>query len=152
MRLVAPRAVVEQDGVRAVLLDGLLELGDDNVPRLVPRDALPLALAALAGALHGVADAHRRVHELRNGERAAADGALGIRSGAALDAHEAVVLHVAVDAAPAVAVAAGAGDNLRVALGALLGVGDQRLVLRAAGGADAGQHARGSHSLRERSP
>ena len=48
------RAVVDVDGVVAVVGNGLFEPGGNFVQRLLPRNALKFAFAASANALHGV--------------------------------------------------------------------------------------------------
>ena len=92
----------DQDGFGTILVLEVLYLLGDGVIRLVPRDTLPLVLAAvLASALHGIQDAIGIVDVIADGqatdaEAAVCDGMVLI----ALDAHELVVgVHIGLDTA-----------------------------------------------------
>ena len=63
---VATRAMAHQNGfaAQALAVDLLFDVGIDHVERLVPRDALPLVLSALARASHGVLQTLGMVHHL----------------------------------------------------------------------------------------
>ena len=111
---VAARAVLVRDGVPAVLFADRGEAVARLLVGLFPRDALPLAGAFLAHALLRVAHAQRVVQLLRDGEAAAAQGALAEQIGVALDLHEAPVFDVPEQRAAAVALAARARDDLHV--------------------------------------
>ena len=97
---VAPRAVHADDGVAAVGLPDVLDARLDLVVGLVPRDALPLVLAALARTAQGVLHAVGMVHRLV--ERQALDAQLAVRARiqrVAFHALDPAVLRVDEDAA-----------------------------------------------------
>ena len=104
-------------GAGAVLLEDVDDLVGDLGRRLIPRDALPLALAALAGALHRVAQAVALVHRRRVDRAllaAAGVGVGGVRVdlrilGELLLAQHDAVLHVDAERAVADAVDAVGG-------------------------------------------
>ncbi len=103
------RRVVVPNGLGAVLVeDALIVLGDEVVC-LVPRDLLELSLAALARALHGVAQAVGVVDPTADGAAAQAGAnlvvAVRIVAGVvALHPGDFVVLHVQAQRAPTLAV------------------------------------------------
>ena len=87
-------------GLGAVLLLLLEQLGGDLLDRLLPRDALELALALLARTLHRVLETRGRVHDLHGGvalgaQRAAAAAPVVAGLRVALDVGPAAVLEVA---------------------------------------------------------
>ena len=87
-------------GLGAVLLLLLEQLGGDLLNRLLPRDALELALALLTRALHRVLETRGRVHDLHGrvalgAQRAAAAAPVVAGLWVALDVGPAAVLDVA---------------------------------------------------------
>ena len=101
---------------RAVLLVDLDELRGDLGDGLVPGDALPLVLAALAHAAHGVLVAVGMVQRLDAGHALRAQAALAHRAfGIALDLDDATVLHMRQHGAACDAGAAGRLHDLHVA-------------------------------------
>ena len=87
-------------GLGAVLLLLLEQLGGDLLNRLLPRDALELALALLARALHRVLETRGRVHDLHGSvalgaQRAAAAAPVVAGLRVALDVGPAAVLEIA---------------------------------------------------------
>ena len=104
--------VPERDGVRAVFLAQLEHLRADLVERLVPADALPLAFAALAGALQRVQQAVFRVHLTPRRDALLAAVALsrfGARVVHGFRAHDLAVFHDGLDGAELVVAPAGTG-------------------------------------------
>ena len=97
-----------------VVADGVLHLVGDGVERLVPGDALPLALALGSHLLHRVLDAVGVVDVLDAREPLGAHRALGERVGVALDVDDHAVLHGDDHAAAAVAALARRQDLLAV--------------------------------------
>lgn len=95
-------ALGDDDGLGAVLVDDLAHLGFDQIERLVPRNALPLVLAAVLGmrlvdapglALHGVLQAIGMRVDLLGGERLHAQDAVVHRVVlVAFDSHDLVVV------------------------------------------------------------
>ena len=118
---IAAGAMHDHDGFRSVLLfDGEYALGD-LIVGLVPADALPPVLAALAGAAQGVLQAVGVVHRL--GKVEAAHAQLAVGNGVqriALNAFELAVLRVQQHAAAHVAArwrpVRRAGDGVAVLL------------------------------------
>ena len=97
---VAARAMHADDRVAAIGFPNGLDALFDDVVGLVPADALPLVLAALAGALHGVLQAVRVVDGLI--ERQALDAQFAVRARikrVALNALDLAILHIQKDAA-----------------------------------------------------
>ena len=120
---VASGAVSHQDGLaaQALVVDLFLDVGGDHVDGLIPRDALPLVLAALARALHGVLQAVVAFHHLDHVEAAHAQLAVGIGvERVAFDLGELAVLgveqHAAGIVAPRGGVVVGTGDGIAVFL------------------------------------
>ena len=110
--VVAAGADVADDGLGTVVLPDGADLLLDDVEGLVPADLLPLVLAALAGALHGMAQARRVVDELRHFEAAHAQRALVKRVlRVALDLLELAVLGVVKHAAAVMAAGARPGGR-----------------------------------------
>ena len=112
-----------QDGLaaQALVVDFFLDVRGYHVDGLVPRDALPLVLAALARALHGVLQAMVAFHHLDHVEAAHAQLAVGVGiQRVAFDAGQLAVLGVQQHAAGIVAtgggVVVGAGDGVAVFL------------------------------------
>ena len=99
----ARRALRAQDGLGAVLFPHLARLALNDVVRLVPRDALPLVLATLTGALHGVLQTVRVVDGLDTVQAAHAQTTVRARiQRVALDELHLAVLHVVQQTARAV--------------------------------------------------
>ena len=112
-------SVRDVHGLVAVLLDNFLELRHGSLDGLFPADLLPLALAALTDALHGVVEAVRAVHPATIAAAAQACARLrivetGIGAGVGINPHNLVVLHVELQAAATRAVdgAVAPGDGL----------------------------------------
>ena len=143
-------------GLVAILFDNLFELRGCQIDSLVPRDALELALAALADALHGVVDAIGMVHpttirtatQARTGLRVVEAGVLA-RAG--VHPHNLIVLHMELQAAAARAV-----DGAMAPRDLLLGLRECRLGCaeqvraRCSGAADGGQSTQRTRRLDER--
>ncbi len=115
-RDVAAGAVVHEDGLAAEA--GFVDVGvdpvGDGVERLVPRDALPLVLAALACALERVLGAVFVVHALFQVQAAHAQTAVGARiQRVALYLFQLAVLRVHEHAARRVAAGRGIGVGAR---------------------------------------
>ena len=93
-RRLAPGSLEQVDGLGPVVLPDLLNLGLEDVERLVPGDALPRILAAIfLGTLHGVLDAIGAFEEVLHREAPRAQTALADRMvGVALDLDELAVL------------------------------------------------------------
>ncbi len=117
------RTQILVDGVGAVLLGDGHHLLGDLLDRLLPADALPLAAAPLAHALHGDREPARAVHQLRVAGALLAAARIEVRHagfgglvpGALLLANDDPVFHVEVPGAgaPAVGPAVGAlGDRV----------------------------------------
>ena len=106
----ARRARHVEDALSAVAVHQLVELGADDLHRLVPRDALPAGILALGiRALHGMVDAVGVVRRLDGRLRLRAAVAHGLeRSLVALDAYGPPVLDDDLDAALHLAAAAAA--------------------------------------------
>ncbi len=123
----------------AVLLDDLLELGGGQLDGLVPADLLELALAALADALHGIAQAVGAGKPAAVAAAAQAGAGLRIievrvRARAGIHPHDLVIAHVELERA-----AAGAVDGAVPPGDLLLGLGHGR------GHAGAEERVRGGH-------
>ena len=105
-RGVHARGVDREDGVVAVLVDRVLKLVGDGVDGLVPADALELALASLAHALHGVHQAVRAVEPAPHGAAAQACARLevGVADVVGLHVQRLAVLGVPLEYAVASAV------------------------------------------------
>ena len=120
------RGVGHVDRLVAVLLDDLLELAGRGVDGLVPADALVLALAAGADALHGVVDAVGTVGPAPIAAAAQAGASFGgveggVGAGVGVHPGDLVVLHVHLQRA-----SAGAVDGAVAPRGGLLGLGQGR--------------------------
>ena len=114
-------------GVGAVLLDGGGDLRAGEVDGLFPADRLPLVLAALPHALHGVQHVARAVERLDLRQALEADAALVEGAvGVALDLHDDAVFGVHDDRAGVGA--AVAGGLVAHPLDGLVGEGGRRLV------------------------
>ena len=120
-RDVAAGAVVHEDGLAAEarLVDVRVDPVSDGIKRFLPGNALPLVLAALAGALQRVLGALLVVHALHQVQAAHAQAAVRARiQGVALDLLKLAVLGVHQNAARVVAarggVRVGAGDGVAV--------------------------------------
>ena len=120
-RDVAAGAVVHEDGLAAEarLVDVRVDPIRDGVKRFLPGNALPLVLAALAGALQRVLGALLVVHALHQVQAAHAQAAVRARiQRVALDLLQPAVLGVHQNAARVVAarggVRVGAGDGVAV--------------------------------------
>ena len=77
-RAVHARSVVDEDRFVAVRFDDMVELVVDDLDRLFPRDALELALAALARTLHRVEQAVGAVQPAAHGATAQAGARLQV--------------------------------------------------------------------------
>ena len=96
------------DRLRAPLLLDAAGVLDDDVVGLVPRDALPLVLAALADPLERVLEAIFGIERLDEVEAADAQPALVVRdAGVALDVVELTVFHIREEAAAVMAAGCG---------------------------------------------
>ncbi len=147
-RAVHARRVVDEDGLRAVVLVDLLQLVVDGLDRLVPADALELALAALSRALHGVQQAVRVVHPAAQAASAQAGARLEVVVAYVVGLHvgDLAVAHVPLEdaIAPAVDVALAPGGLLLACrLVRALGKDVARCGERAACGSDSGESTGG---------
>src|SRR5512136_724117 len=80
--VISARSLTHDDRFCPVFLFYPLEFFDDGVQRLIPRDALPLALPLGARSLHGVENPIGMISHLGNGQSLAAQGSVadgGIR-------------------------------------------------------------------------
>ena len=92
---IAAGTVDEQDAVASVLVPDFAHLGLQGVEGLVPCDALPLVLATLTRAFHGILQAVGVIHRLGQVEAAHAQLAVHERAERiALHAFELAVPHV----------------------------------------------------------
>ena len=156
------RERVEAASLRAILrLGGLHALGD-LVDGLFPGDLLELAAAALAGALHGMHDAHALIVSTRSqadGAQAAVGVVVASRHLAGGDGVDLVVFHASAKVAARGAVHRAAGTLVGEALlgighraglgqGLLLGALLRRCAAKGAG-ADGGRDGQPSRALHE---
>ena len=103
------RSIRDVNGLVTVLVDNFFELRCRKIDGFVPRNALELALAALAGALHRVVDAVWAVHPTTISAAAKARTRLrlveiGVLARVGVDPHNLVILHMELQAATARAV------------------------------------------------
>ncbi len=93
-RRLTPGSLEQVDGLGPVVLPDLLNLGLEDVERLVPGDALPRILAAIfLGALHGIFDAIGAFEEVLHRKTPRTQSSLADRMvGVALDLDELAVL------------------------------------------------------------
>ena len=143
-------------GLVAVLLDDFFELRGRQIDSLVPGNALELALAALADALHGIVDTIGMVHPATIRATAQARTRLrviepGILARAGVDPHDLVVLHMELQAATARTV-----DGAMAPRDLLLGLCERRLGCaeqvrtRCSSAADGGQSTQRTRRFDER--
>ncbi len=100
------------DGMSAVLLGGLFNLGGDSVQRLVPADLFPLSFPLFPRPFIGMDNAVGIIDVLDAGEALGAHRAAGSRIGVALDVGDDAIGHFDEDAAAAMAGLAGGFNNL----------------------------------------
>ena len=148
---VAATARREEDGFGAVFATDLLHLAGDRVDRLLPGNALPLVLAALADAHERILVAVRVIERADAGQALGAHGAVAHRIvGVALELHHAAVAHVRKNGAVVNARATAGLDDLRLAFDRACGGRGLRLHQAFCGGGfNGGGKPGGGRSLQE---